>query len=122
MSASVILAMSIGFTMLGCLGAAVLMNRGMPVDAGDSESATAGSRSQHSGREADAATMVLPQWSGLPGPPSHAEPLRPLTVDEAHREMRRHRECDRRWCPRKAAAWQTLVEARKITPDSGREP
>jgi hypothetical protein len=50
----------------------------------------------------------------------HAAPERPLNVDEAHREMQRHRECRTDQCPLKAAARHTLIEAGHITPDPSR--
>lgn len=44
-------------------------------------------------------------------------PSPPLTLDDAHRAMRLHREHD---CARKRAAFATLVAAGHITPDSAR--
>jgi hypothetical protein len=43
---------------------------------------------------------------------THSAPRLPLTVPEAHRDMRRHLDCDFRRCARKAVAWRTLREAR----------
>ncbi|MBB5915125.1 hypothetical protein BJY24_003992 [Nocardia transvalensis] len=51
---------------------------------------------------------------------THEAPTYPLTVTGAHREMQRHRGCDREDCPRKAVAYRVLVEARHIKPDAGR--
>lgn len=50
----------------------------------------------------------------------HEAPEEPLTVAEAHLTMQRHCSCQREKCPRKAAAYQTLVEAGRLTPDTGR--
>ncbi len=50
----------------------------------------------------------------------HEPPEHPLSVHEAHRTMQRHRGCLMDECPRKRAAWRTLIEAGKVTPDSGR--
>ncbi|MFF0487870.1 hypothetical protein ACWDSJ_19430 [Nocardia sp. NPDC003482] len=50
----------------------------------------------------------------------HEAPEEPLSVNEAHLTMQRHRGCLREECPRKRAAYQTLVEAGRIRPDSGR--
>ncbi|BCK56751.1 hypothetical protein NWFMUON74_45230 [Nocardia wallacei] len=50
----------------------------------------------------------------------HETPDHPLSVHEAQKIMQRHRGCSTDECPRKAAAWQTLVEAGKIKPDSSR--
>ncbi|RDI48239.1 hypothetical protein [Nocardia mexicana] len=50
----------------------------------------------------------------------HDAPHQPFTVKSAHQVMRQHKRCRREDCARKRAAWQTLVEARRITPDSGR--
>jgi hypothetical protein len=52
----------------------------------------------------------------------HAAPERPLSVDEAHREMQRHRECRADQCQRKAAARQTLITAGHMKPDTSRAP
>ncbi|GAB2709683.1 hypothetical protein GCM10027089_36460 [Nocardia thraciensis] len=51
---------------------------------------------------------------------THEAPDGPLTVGEAHRITQQHRDCRLEDCPRKRTAWQTLVEAGKIKPDSGR--
>ncbi|MCM6772759.1 hypothetical protein NDR87_06145 [Nocardia sp. CDC159] len=50
----------------------------------------------------------------------HEAPDHPLSVPEAHQTMQRHRECRTDECPRKAAAWTTLVDSGKVKPDSGR--
>ncbi len=50
----------------------------------------------------------------------HEAPDHPLSVHEAHRAMQRHRNCLIDECPRKRAAWRTLIEAGKVRPDSGR--
>lgn len=50
----------------------------------------------------------------------HDAPDDPFTVDEAHKTMQRHCGCLRDECPRKAAAYLTLVEAGQLIPDSGR--
>ncbi|WP_067678556.1 hypothetical protein [Nocardia miyunensis] len=46
-----------------------------------------------------------------------AAPLSPFTIPQAHRIMQLHRDHD---CPRKHAAFATLVAAGRITPDSAR--
>lgn len=46
----------------------------------------------------------------------HEAPSTPFTVDEAHRQMQRHRGCAIADCPRKEAAWQVLVAAGKVQP------
>ncbi|MBB5913185.1 hypothetical protein BJY24_002052 [Nocardia transvalensis] len=51
---------------------------------------------------------------------THAAPPRPFTVAGAHKVMQQHKDCRREECPRKAAAWRTLTDARRIRPDSGR--
>jgi hypothetical protein len=50
----------------------------------------------------------------------HEAPARPLSVHEAHLTTQRHRECPMDRCPRKRAAWRTLIEAGRVTPDSSR--
>ncbi|GAB2728766.1 hypothetical protein [Nocardia thraciensis] len=51
---------------------------------------------------------------------THTAPGRPFTVPQAHAAMQQHRACRQEDCPRKRAAYRTLVEARHIKPDSGR--
>ncbi len=50
----------------------------------------------------------------------HDAPDRPMSELEAQQTMQRHRSCQVGECPRKTAAWRTLVEAGRIKPDSGR--
>jgi len=50
----------------------------------------------------------------------HEAPEERLTVAEAHLTMQRHRGCLREECPRKGAAYRTLVEEGRIRPDSSR--
>ncbi|WP_280369362.1 hypothetical protein [Nocardia wallacei] len=51
---------------------------------------------------------------------THEAPEYPVTVATAHRIMQQHLACNREDCPRKRVAYQVLVEARHIKPDSGR--
>lgn len=51
---------------------------------------------------------------------THAAPARPFTAAQTHRVMQAHRACRREECPRKRAAYRTLVEAKRLRPDSGR--
>lgn len=46
----------------------------------------------------------------------HEKPQVPLTAFQAHKVMQSHRECKRDECPRKDAAWMTLVDAGEIVP------
>ncbi len=50
----------------------------------------------------------------------HEAPAEPFTVPQAHRVMQQHRMCLREDCARKSEAYWTLVEARRLRPDSGR--
>ncbi|WP_433195042.1 hypothetical protein ACQP1G_40230 [Nocardia sp. CA-107356] len=50
----------------------------------------------------------------------HDAPEHPLGVLEAQLTMQRHVRCRVDHCPRKTAAWRTLVAAGKIEPDAGR--
>ncbi|RDI53896.1 hypothetical protein [Nocardia mexicana] len=50
----------------------------------------------------------------------HEAPDRPMSVSDARHSMQRHRDCYREDCPRKRAAYQTLVDAGHIKPDSAR--
>lgn len=65
--------------------------------------------------ESEAPTLVLGTvgWS-------HDAPDYPVTVAGAHRIMQQHRACDREDCLCKGIAYQVLVEARHIKPDTGR--
>ncbi|RJO76378.1 hypothetical protein D5S18_08560 [Nocardia panacis] len=49
--------------------------------------------------------------------PSHRAPSRPLTPEQAHWEMQRHRTCGTDLCPMKHAAFWTLVDAGQTIPD-----
>lgn len=46
----------------------------------------------------------------------HDAPVEGFTVDEAHREMQRHRECSAVRCARKRAARDALVRAKRMIP------
>jgi hypothetical protein len=50
----------------------------------------------------------------------HSVPATPLTVDQAHEIMRMHRECTAYRYPRKTAAFEALIAAGRIVPDSSR--
>lgn len=50
----------------------------------------------------------------------HEAPDRPFSVADAHRVMQGHRGCQRDECLRKRAAYDTLVGAGHIKPDSAR--
>lgn len=50
----------------------------------------------------------------------HEAPDRPLTVPDAHKTMQRHRGCRVDECPRKQAAWRTLIDAGRLNPGSDR--
>lgn len=51
---------------------------------------------------------------------SHAAPDHQLSILEAQRTMQRHLDCRVGDCPRKTAAWRTLVNVGRIKPDSAR--
>ncbi|WP_280268955.1 hypothetical protein [Nocardia wallacei] len=62
-------------------------------------------------------TMDVSVWPiGWP----HEAPDEPMSVSDAHLAMQRHRGCRREECPRKRAAYQTLVDEGRLKPDSGR--
>ncbi|QIS16600.1 hypothetical protein [Nocardia arthritidis] len=50
----------------------------------------------------------------------HVAPAHPLTIDGAHEAMRVHRACVIEHCRRKAFAFDVLVAAGRIVPDSSR--
>lgn len=63
------------------------------------------------------ATETSELW--VPGWP-HEAPDEPFSVSAARHVMQVHRGCDRFDCARKMAAWNVLVQARIVVPDSGR--
>jgi hypothetical protein len=68
-------------------------------------------RTQASGRLKSSTphTQWPPVWM-------HDAPRCPLDVPDAHRIMQAHRECRIAECPRKQAAYRTLVDAGRIVP------
>ncbi|WP_378734711.1 hypothetical protein [Nocardia brasiliensis] len=50
----------------------------------------------------------------------HATPATPLSIDQSHESMRVHRACSVDHCRRKAMAFNTLIAAGRIVPDSSR--
>ncbi|WP_024801025.1 hypothetical protein [Nocardia sp. BMG51109] len=71
-----------------------------------------------SGRDYERKAPTQPLWTI--GWTHEAPPYEP-GVAGAHKIMQQHRACDREDCPRKRVAWQVLVEAGHIRPDSTRE-
>lgn len=51
---------------------------------------------------------------------AHHAPAGTLTTREAHEIMRLHRECVAHGCPRKLAAFEMLIAAGRVVPDSSR--
>ncbi len=51
---------------------------------------------------------------------AHAAPDEELTIEQAHRETQTHRNCLAEECPKKRAAFQRLVKAGRVVPDSAR--
>ncbi|RDI63214.1 hypothetical protein [Nocardia pseudobrasiliensis] len=51
---------------------------------------------------------------------THTAPKLPPPLYQAHELMRLHRQCTVESCPRKRAAFEVLVEAGRIVPDSSR--
>ncbi|MEU6187351.1 hypothetical protein [Nocardia sp. NPDC047038] len=49
---------------------------------------------------------------------AHRPPDKPFTVEQAHRVMQGHRPCRADACPRKRAAFRTLVASGRVVPDS----
>ncbi|MEU2042490.1 hypothetical protein [Nocardia niwae] len=49
---------------------------------------------------------------------AHRPPEQPFTVEQAHRVMQGHRPCRADACPRKRAAFRTLVASGRVIPDS----
>ncbi|MEU8895479.1 hypothetical protein [Nocardia sp. NPDC048505] len=63
--------------------------------------------------------MTDQMWELLE-PAAHSNPAAPLSVDEAHRLMRVHRDCALDSCGSKRTAFRYLVAAGRIVPDSSR--
>ncbi|WP_216902106.1 hypothetical protein [Nocardia alni] len=51
---------------------------------------------------------------------SHSAPNRPLSLERAHRVMQVHAGCSTEDCRHKRAAYETLVNAGHLVPDSSR--
>jgi len=51
---------------------------------------------------------------------AHSAPPRPLTLERAHRVMQVHSGCSARDCRNKRAAYEALVSAGHLVPDSSR--
>ena len=70
-------------------------------------------------RAAEDIRKALPDSAIHPddGPVPHGEPDTALTVPDAHRVMRDHRDCRMRDCPSKRAAYAALRDAGKLVPD-----
>ncbi|MBF6233434.1 hypothetical protein [Nocardia farcinica] len=57
------------------------------------------------------------EQDGRPSPVlDHNAPRALLTLEQAHTVLQMHRACERWQCPRKAAAWNVLVDAGRIVP------
>ncbi len=57
------------------------------------------------------------EQQGGPSPVlDHSAPRALPALEEAHTVLQTHRSCERWQCPRKAAAWNVLVEAGRIVP------
>ncbi|MBH0779941.1 hypothetical protein [Nocardia bovistercoris] len=124
---SLVLAALAGIGTIGLLAGVMLMAARSPEDLVDSSAATRAPRDDPASSAADSATT--PGSSEADGRASiwphtwtHEAPDGALGVDEAHREMQVHRNCRLDGCARKATAFQTLIEAGRVVPDSGRMP
>lgn len=72
-----------------------------------------------------AVIVVMIWWpntdqSPPPARSSHRPPPGGLNVEQAHREMQRHRECSVIDCPAKETAQAVLIEAGHMVPDPRR--
>ncbi len=57
------------------------------------------------------------EQDGRPSPVlDHSAPPELPTPEQAHTVLQTHRACERWQCPRKAAAWNVLVDAGRIVP------
>ncbi|MBF6340648.1 hypothetical protein IU450_32840 [Nocardia abscessus] len=61
-------------------------------------------------------SLAIYQLIARTGQAAHQAPLAPFTISQAHMVMRYHVACRARRCPRKAAALDTLVQARRVVP------
>lgn len=121
--ATLLLAGAAGIGTIGLLAGVLLLATGSPDDADRVSRATSApedhpgsSSAQTAGPSRQAAEHIWPStWT-------HDAPEQPLTADEAHHEMQVHRTCRLDGCARKAAAFQTLIEAGRVTPDTSRQP
>ncbi|GAA5065469.1 hypothetical protein [Nocardia callitridis] len=65
-------------------------------------------------------TVALLDEADIWAPLSHSVPPNPLTILEAHQLMQDHRVCRVDGCACKRCAWERLVDAGRIVPDTGR--
>ncbi|WP_157978810.1 hypothetical protein [Nocardia aurea] len=123
---SLVLAALAGVGTIGLLAGVMVMASRSPEDLagsnatarapGDDPASSAADFASTSGSSgADERASIWPHtWT-------HEAPDSPPDVDEAHREMQVHRNCRLDGCARKAAAFQTLIEAGRVVPDSSRQ-
>lgn len=115
---NLLLATSAGAAAIALLASVVVMATRWPGDPGSTSAArpASGGNAGSTPSTNDAALNIWPySWT-------HDAPDRPFTADEAHREMQVHRSCRLDGCDRKAVAFQTLIEAGRVTPDTSRQP
>lgn len=107
-----------GIAAIALLASVVVMATRWPGDPGSVSAARPAPGGDPASRPStgDAASRIWPHsWT-------HDAPDQPFTADEAHREMQVHRSCRLDGCGRKAVAFQTLIDAGRVTPDTSRQP
>lgn len=112
--ASLILSGLAGVAAIGLLAGVMMLAIGSPDDSDP--------RDPVPGREATPLRTVSRGAGIWPTSWSHDAPDRRLGVPDAHREMQVHRHCRLDGCARKAAAFQVLIEAGRVVPDTARQP
>ncbi|APE33882.1 hypothetical protein BOX37_07755 [Nocardia mangyaensis] len=107
-----------GVGAIALLASVVVMATRWPGDPGSASAArpAPGGDAGSTPPASDAASGIWPySWT-------HDVPDQPFTADEAHREMQVHRICRLDGCGRKAVAFQTLIDAGRVRPDTSRQP
>ncbi|MET9025798.1 MULTISPECIES: hypothetical protein [Nocardia] len=65
-------------------------------------------------------SLAMYQLIALCDAAAHQAPMRPLSIRQAHEVMQIHVACRAKYCARKAAARQVLVDSGRMVPDPSR--
>ncbi|MBF6074957.1 hypothetical protein AB0346_05335 [Nocardia beijingensis] len=65
-------------------------------------------------------SLAIYQLIALCDAAAHQAPMRPFSIGQAHDVMQIHVACRAKYCARKAAARQVLIDSGRMVPDPGR--